>query len=120
MFPELSPNQAAFNVAFEGLKAQGFERSSNGGFCCYRGPEGRKCAVGHLIADEDYCSGFDDGPAPSGIVSRDDVFEAVNKQFPGVDRQLLVQMQSAHDNTIFSMEDSLRNVAKDYELEVPA
>lgn len=53
--------QDIFNRVYLGLKSQGFERSmvedevaSDGVVCAYRGAEGRKCAVGHLIPDELY------------------------------------------------------------------
>jgi len=51
--------QEIVNVVYKGLKAQGFQRSVSGneviGFDCkYRGDNGRKCSIGHLIPDGKY------------------------------------------------------------------
>ena len=46
-------NQEIFNKVLTNLRAQG-RRSMIGDRCCYRGSNGDKCAIGHLIADEDY------------------------------------------------------------------
>lgn len=52
-------NQEMFDKAVAGLAAQGFRRSvlNEGELeeCCqYRGPDGMKCALGHVISDEQY------------------------------------------------------------------
>lgn len=41
---------------YDGLKSQGFQRSTPEGTsnCLYRGPNGLKCAIGHVIPDENY------------------------------------------------------------------
>jgi len=54
--------QEIFNTVFLGLKGQGFVRSIRAGMCMYRGPNGLKCAVGHLIPDEKYEKDFEFGP----------------------------------------------------------
>jgi len=46
--------QEMFNQAYLGVIAQGGQSSDGLGHCMYRGPEGRKCAVGHLLPDESY------------------------------------------------------------------
>lgn len=43
-----------FDLAYAGIKSQGFKRSAKPHGCLYRGPEGRKCAIGWLIPDEKY------------------------------------------------------------------
>lgn len=43
--------QEAFEKAYKGIVAQGC-RSHDGVFCVYRGPNDTKCAVGHLLTDE--------------------------------------------------------------------
>lgn len=59
-------NQEIFNKVWNGLKAQGFERSmavvdeeDTLKKCAYRGENGRKCAAGHLIPDELYKKEFE-------------------------------------------------------------
>ncbi len=51
--------QEIFNQVYLGLKSQGFKKSTafadeSVGTCRYRGYNGRKCAIGHLISDEEY------------------------------------------------------------------
>lgn len=46
--------QHMFDMAWTGLKEQGFERSVEGGSCKYRSYGGLKCAIGHCLSDEDY------------------------------------------------------------------
>ena len=45
--------QEIFDTVVTHLRAQGI-RSMRGCTCVYRGPEGRKCAIGALIPDEDF------------------------------------------------------------------
>lgn len=48
--------QEIFNQVYLGLKSQGFQRSvsDNGDECMYRNADGLKCAIGHLMLDEEY------------------------------------------------------------------
>lgn len=47
--------QSLFDQAYRGLAAQGWKKSLDvDGGCVYRGLEGRRCAVGHCISDEEY------------------------------------------------------------------
>lgn len=47
------------NFVFDKLIAQGGCSSNSLTGCLYRGPDGRKCAAGHLIPDEDYRTEFE-------------------------------------------------------------
>lgn len=54
-----SSRQERFNLVVAGLAAQGFKQAGTiypgGGFGCqYRGPNGTRCGIGHLIREEDY------------------------------------------------------------------
>lgn len=70
------------------------QRSSDGGLCRYRGPNGLKCAVGVLIDDEHYntdLEGYD--------VHSSNVRAAVTKSLGFTpDWELLDQVQTIHDN----------------------
>jgi hypothetical protein len=47
--------QEAFDKAARGIILQGGPSREDGSACClYRGPDGRRCAIGHLIPDELY------------------------------------------------------------------
>lgn len=42
-----------FEIAVKGLQAQGYRQAQSAtGICMFRAPDGRKCAVGHLVSDE--------------------------------------------------------------------
>lgn len=44
--------QEAFEKAYKGIVAQGCAARSPHGACLYRGPGNTKCAIGHLLTDE--------------------------------------------------------------------
>lgn len=46
--------QQIFEKVCDGLHSQGWRRSERETQCMYRGPEGRRCAVGWLIPDDIY------------------------------------------------------------------
>ena len=100
--------QKVFDAAYTGLRNQGFRRSvSIVGHCRYRGTEGRKCAIGHLISDDHY------NPIIEGRgVSAKEIKKAVEEAGFGdysfiptkdqtiSDRLFLGRLQSAHDSSI--------------------
>lgn len=60
-FPKLKAKtlQGLFSIAVRGLAKQGWQKSIKGSRCAYRGTDGRKCAIGHCLADKDYRAEFD-------------------------------------------------------------
>lgn len=47
--------QEMFNKIWEGFEGQNWVISEDGhGTCMYRAPNGAKCAIGHLISEEEY------------------------------------------------------------------
>ena len=93
--------QEAFNKAYLGVMQQG--RASvniSGRSCLYRGPDGAKCAVGFLIADEHYDRDLEGCP-----VDLEPVGEALRKSGVETDvrfclntRLVLGRLQGCHDN----------------------
>jgi hypothetical protein len=61
------------------------------GQCKYRGPNGKKCAFGIFIADEDYCIDMEEKLAGS-VMNRAGLFS-----YKGYS-DLFCSLQSAHDN----------------------
>jgi hypothetical protein len=108
--------QEIFNRVYTGLKAQGFKRSLSGpddavSRCRYRGEDGLKCAIGHLIPDEKYEEGLE------GLCAS--VVEVRNASgTSGIDWNFLDDLQVCHDegNTPADMERLLKRFAADYEL----
>lgn len=87
--------QQVFDDAYRGLAAQGFERSAEddgaGSTCLYRGPEGRRCAVGHCIPDDLYREAYDAVLTLEQVASRVKVFGRI--RFDD-----LRDLQRAHDS----------------------
>lgn len=103
-----SPEQQAqlqdfFDRSAGGVIAQGCKSAHSVG-CLYRGPNGTKCAIGHLIQDDVYRSGMDeDSVLP-------DVIEAMG--LDPDDREILSlfsDMQYAHDGAAESYGDPFVN-----------
>jgi hypothetical protein len=122
MFPDL-PLQEMFTKITEHLLKQGkrsmyskpsMYSSDMVKSCAYRGENGRTCAVGCLIPDEDYT------PEMEGVgVSRlqqhwPDLF-----QFDGNQLDLLADLQNLHDcGDPKNLRDGLVSIASTYKLEM--
>ena len=126
--------QHIFDRVWNGLKEQGFVQSMSevkdfGPRCAYRGDEGRKCAAGHLIPDEDYNPAYegmgiialaqtircDYGPRPSGFNNME---EGARRM---AIRHLMSCLQGAHDcgDIPELMESHLRSNAIRHGLTIP-
>lgn len=63
--------QKLFNKAVKGLASQKFRRSyRDGEGCLYRGPRGKRCAIGWLIPDSRYSEGLENKTANVPAVRR--------------------------------------------------
>jgi hypothetical protein len=87
--------QEIFNTVATKLLAQGVAAASPDGKCFYRGPNGTKCAAGHLIPDEKYYPTMEHKPS-----SNERVMQAMG--IDETDKWLVRELQGAHD-------DELRN-----------
>lgn len=112
--------QILLDKAVSGLSRQGFEKSVNydpdttSPQCKYRGRNGLRCALGHLIPDEKYNPKWerhtpDAVPAGCGITAACGL-DAYNYD----DVQWLLDLQSCHDKASSSQDmiDRLREFAK--------
>lgn len=106
--------QQAFNIVWNGLKAQGWKKSlsPDGHRCRYRGAEGRKCALGHLIPDDLYFRDMDlynmDSTVVMRVIGQDQLIGMAPK------------LQIAHDNPgAIGIIEALKSVAASYNLTVP-
>ena len=92
-------NQEVFDTVCEHLAKQG-RRARDGSpqnYCCYRAPDGAKCAVGCLIPDDLYEVEMDgSGYSVAPLL---DHFPKFRKLFEGVDEYLLMRLQIAHDRS---------------------
>lgn len=109
-------NQTVFDRVCAHLAKQG-RRAYVGGGCKYRTPEGLKCAIGGLLADED-CDTLDalDDSQISTILRRGYATAEVSESF-------LSDLQNAHDSTATHPEvirNRLVSIAFQYELKPDA
>ena len=117
--------QEIFDKCAVHLFAQG-ERSgySSGGnpaedfVCLYRGPEGRKCAVGIFISDELYSRGMEGATISCLLEQETCQLPTYMTEHP----DLLGSLQFAHDNDMswqssVAMRQALRSVATAYALD---
>lgn len=100
--PNMLTHQQIFDKVLTHLRRQGGPSNGRGGVrCLYRGPHGRSCAVGCLIADDDYRVAFEAGGAVGALIVRNaDFHQALHNA--GIDAtygtgQLLSELQKAHD-----------------------
>ena len=116
-------NQEAFNKAVIGVVAQGGPsmKSRHLGVssqCVYHAKDGRKCAVGHLIEDEDY-----DHVIENKTVTHLHVMGYIQK-LSNVSVELLVKLQDAHDSMLAdeNLDEFIadaKNIASRYNLTFP-
>ncbi len=90
-------DQEAFDFVLYTLLRQGQRSVATGtSVCQYRNPIGLKCAVGHMIPDDQY------NPELEGrTTSSEMVMDAIDHQFVDVNKWLLHDMQRAHDDTAY-------------------
>jgi len=117
--------QQIFDQAYNGILAQGGQSSNAYGRCMYRGPGGRKCAVGHLLPDALYHHSMEGHPVDySTRVLGSALLQA------GIDMEdrptinLVIRMQAIHDdiyegNFLEEFKFSMRALAIENNLEVP-
>lgn len=85
--------QEIFNTVATKLLAQGVASASADGKCLYRGPNGTKCAAGHLIPDEKYNPSMESRPSTNPAVHR-----ALG--IDDADKWLVRELQGAHDDEL--------------------
>jgi hypothetical protein len=95
--------QEAFNRAYLGLKSQDFTRCLFNGFggCAMVDDAGRHCAIGWI-----------DPTLPAEAVTPKELRDALGRDF-------LDRLMSAHDNSYYTMDARLHEVAKVFDLTIP-
>ncbi|RWN60192.1 hypothetical protein [Mesorhizobium sp.] len=114
--------QELFDTIYLGLQAQGWQRSFNAqrDLCMYRGPEGRKCAIGQAIPDDEYDRAMDDEDDDVGVFNYDDFHR--RDMFLNLTKDQFSELQYAHDNNDEpdEMRAAFEDIAGKYGLKVPA
>ena len=110
----MTTQQEVFNLVYAGLRNQGFRSSLNVTHrCSYRGQDGMKCAIGHILDDDFY----DPKIEGCGVKFVLDLLPVVDNAYAFYDG-----LQVAHDDA--ESEDDmayrLMKFATKFGLEVPA
>lgn len=109
-------NQDAFDKVLKAIRKQNYQRSVNtDGACKYRGPNGLRCAAGHLIPNSLYKVSIE------GLsISNNKMPDEVKNYFDAVSMNLIQDMQFAHDNnleeSITAWEIRMKEIANNYGL----
>lgn len=115
--------QEIFDQAYKGLAGQGWKQSRNANdtACAYRGQNGCKCAIGHLIPDAAYSIELE-GSAVHDVHVRRTLPFVVHASFRNPTITLLEHMQSIHDNSYdpSEMQALFTELADQFTLRVPA
>lgn len=110
--------QQLFDTVVNHLRQQN-SRSTNGDDAClYRDLQGRKCALGCLIPDENYLPDME-SKTLSGLL-RGDLLPISLRDELTTHLRLLSELQNTHDYVdVQFWEERFQNVAKDFGLEYP-
>lgn len=87
--------QQIFDTVLTKLREQGVASETSDGQCLYRGPNGLKCAVGHLIPDNVFKRDWEHRNA--GTLP-DEAYQAMGVALS--DRAFLIELQDVHDFTL--------------------
>jgi len=105
-------DQEIFDKVVNHLRKQGAQATNNDGECLYRAPNGRKCAFGCLMTDEEYKSEWE------GVISNEIIKTelSLNRFLPHT--YLIHELQYIHDEVEFNhWEESFKNCAEGFGLE---
>ena len=114
-------NQAVFNAAWIHIIAQDAPSMTSSGHCAYLGHKGRSCAFAPCIKDYD---GYFEGMSARDLLQ--DHRNSLHEWALYCDLELAVNVQVAHDRNsdnpgfIKHFKTDMREIAKKYELTVPA
>jgi hypothetical protein len=119
--PEGVTAQEIFERVWNHFVVNGAPKSVRGRHCSYRGRGGNACAVGILVADSE-CRTWDRLTSPA-VTNLFHAGRLPARLIPHV--SLLVSLQSAHDSWYDRLdgeerEESLRRIARDFNLTVPS
>ncbi len=112
-------SQEIFDTSVTALLKQGRRSVKPSGYCMFRGPNGTKCAVGHLIPDDDYDPRMDQTLGEDGLGNSYTLELVAQKLETG--QSFLFGLQRCHDKSSDTNFDSdfrhlARAFAEDHEL----
>lgn len=109
--------QEVFDTVYHHLLAQGCKSLDMSDECCYRSPNGLKCAAGVLIKDEHYTEGLEGSNTQTPEVTAALVKSGVPKEA----LDLIRMLQAIHDDCwTGEWPEHLAELAAENNLQVPA
>jgi hypothetical protein len=106
--------QEAFNIALAALRKQGCRGyNKHRSMCMYITPDGKRCAVGHLLSDGELQSIISPG------LEVDEIGHESMPSLRGLSLSFLCDLQEAHDNSEdwADFEPNMQKLAEKYGLE---
>ncbi|AKF13413.1 hypothetical protein PHIN3_150 [Sinorhizobium phage phiN3] len=115
--------QEIFTTVWKGLESQGWNVSMTAGSshqttCAYRGANGRKCAAGWLIPDDEY------EPSMEGMMVLETAY--FENKFNAAELEFIGELQDIHDqfhynpeSSVLLLEPALRAFAREKGLKIP-
>ena len=94
--------KVTLETCIEAMERQGRPSVDENGACQYRGPNGLRCAAGHLIPDDEYEDWYEGSDAEE--------VAGVAESFFGHDLDLVEALQHAHDSAARTSGDQLARV----------
>lgn len=112
-------HQLALDTAVRGIIAQGKLAKGCSGTCYYRGNDGAKCGVGHLIPDDRYRDNIEGLGVTS--LSPDELRAVIDPTLGEPDENFLHRLQQAHDDAsdVAEFIEGAAFLARHYNLEMP-
>lgn len=114
--------QEIFNKVWNGFKSQDWKRSvDHAANCMYRDPSGFKCAVGHLIPDEEYSSEMEGSTVWSLVEEMNILSEGFQEELKE-EMAFIGRLQTIHDFEALShsLKYLLEELAKNHNLQIPS
>lgn len=109
--------QETFNIVYNAILKQGCLSLDDKGYCLYRGPNGTKCAAGHLIPDDKYDPKMENKPCwRTGREGNEDLENLIITNEitnilcdEGYDPSFVRKLQHMHDSS-YSLHEWLDNM----------
>jgi hypothetical protein len=113
----MSTKQEIFDKVINGLVSQNLQQSHLNDRCMYRGPNGLKCAAGHLIPDEIYEPAME-GNRIGYVVKKYKMLQDIDYFVDNEILNMITDLQIWHDISPIRL-DSLKKIAETHNVIIP-
>lgn len=119
----MKTRQELFDAVITHLASQKCQCVNTEGSCVYRGPEGRKCAIGALLSDDYYYPALDSSVGGVRVSKLPDItiVRGIGFNTEASDRSFLDRLQESHDrggqSDVYRLQTYLYRFATIYKLD---